>query len=183
MTKRIILVTGEPGVGKTTAILKVAEALKAEGYRIGGMISREVREGGIRVGFEIIDVKSSNRGWLAHVRQQFGPKLGKYRVNLNNLNRVGVSAILEAVKECDIIVIDEIGPMELFSEPFREAVLKALESNKLIIGVIHWRAKDKLVDRIKSMDVAEIFDLTIENRNDAPKVILEKAKNYLHGKA
>lgn len=105
--------------------------------------------------------------------------MGKYRVNLNDLNRVGVSAILNAIMECDIIVIDEIGPMELFSEPFREAVLKAVESNKLIIGVIHWRAKDKLVDKIKSMNDAEVFDLTLENRNDIPKVILKKAKNYL----
>ncbi|MEM2561752.1 MAG: NTPase [Candidatus Bathyarchaeia archaeon] len=179
VAKRILLVTGKPGSGKTTAILKVAEALKAEGYRIGGMISREVREEGTRVGFEIIDLNSYNRGLLAHIGQQIGPRLGKYRVNLNDLNRVGVSAILNAIMECDIIVIDEIGPMELFSEPFREAVLKAVESNKLIIGVIHWRAIDKLVDKIKSMNDAEVFDLTLENRNDIPKVILKKAKNYL----
>ncbi|MEM4473756.1 MAG: nucleoside-triphosphatase [Candidatus Bathyarchaeia archaeon] len=61
VAKRILLVTGKPGSGKTTAILKVAEALKAEGYRIGGMISREVREEGTRVGFEIIDLNSYNR--------------------------------------------------------------------------------------------------------------------------
>lgn len=182
MTKRILLVTGKPGLGKTTAILKVAEALKTEGYRIGGMISREVRKGGTRIGFEIIDLNSCNRGLLAHIEQQIGPKLGKYRVNLNDLNKVGVSAILDAIRECDIIVIDEIGPMELFSEPFREAVLKALESNKLIIGVIHWRAKDRLVDKIKSMNDAEVFDLTLENRDDIPRVMLEKAKNYLRGR-
>lgn len=124
--KRILLLTGSPGVGKSTTLLRAVEILKNRGYRVGGIITREVREKGSRVGFELIDLTSNRRGWLAHVKQKTGPRLGKYRVNLEDLNSIGVSAILEAVEKCDIIAVDEIGPMELFSEPFKEAVMKAV---------------------------------------------------------
>ncbi|MGB9756831.1 MAG: nucleoside-triphosphatase, partial [Candidatus Bathyarchaeales archaeon] len=130
MKKRVLLLTGSPGIGKTTVLLKVVEALKGKGYSVGGMISREVRSCGARVGFEILDLCSNRRGWLAHVNQKVGPQVGKYRVNLNDLDGVGAEAILKAVRECDVIAVDEIGPMELFSERFRVAVGKAFESGK-----------------------------------------------------
>ena len=62
---RVLLLTGAPGVGKTTVLTKTVDALKAKGINVGGMISREVREGGVRVGFEILDLSSGKRGWLA----------------------------------------------------------------------------------------------------------------------
>ncbi|MGB9756561.1 MAG: nucleoside-triphosphatase, partial [Candidatus Bathyarchaeales archaeon] len=77
--KRVLLLTGSPGIGKTTVLLKASTALKAKGYSVGGMISREVRLCGTRVGFEILDLKSGTRGWLAHVNQPTGPQVGKYR--------------------------------------------------------------------------------------------------------
>jgi len=106
--------------------MKTVDALKERGYTVGGMISREVREGGTRIGFEILDLASSRRRWLAHINQKTGPKVGKYRVNIEDLNTVGAQAIIEAVEKCELIVIDEIGPMELVSEKFKEAV-KILE--------------------------------------------------------
>ncbi|NWF97298.1 MAG: DUF2478 domain-containing protein [Candidatus Thorarchaeota archaeon] len=111
MNKRILLLTGNPGVGKTTVLLRVVEALKAKGYSVGGMISREVRSGGTRVGFEILDLASGRRGWLAHVNQPSGPQVGKYRVNLEDLNSIGAEAIANAVASSDVVAIDEIGPM------------------------------------------------------------------------
>ena len=72
LKKRILLITGSPGVGKTTLLLKVAEALKANGYGVGGMISRDVRTSGSRVGFEVTDLNSGNKGWLASVQQEIG---------------------------------------------------------------------------------------------------------------
>ena len=66
MNKRIFLLTGSPGVGKTTLLLKVVEALRAKGYSVGGMISREVRSCGTRIGFEILDLNTGKSGWLAH---------------------------------------------------------------------------------------------------------------------
>ncbi|MCX8177455.1 MAG: NTPase [Candidatus Bathyarchaeota archaeon] len=180
MQKRIFLLTGSPGVGKTTALLRVIDKLKAEGYSVGGMVSREVRQGGIRVGFEILDLTGNRRGWLAHISQNSGPQVGKYRVNLNDLEDVGVQAIMTAIKRCNIIVVDEIGPMELFSEKFRIAVKDAIESGKPLIGVVHWKAKDDLIKSIKGRNDVEILSLTFQNRDAVPNIVLEKLENFLN---
>jgi nucleoside-triphosphatase len=79
LQKRVLLLTGNPGVGKTTVLIKTVNALKAKGISVGGMISREAREGNVRVGFEIIDLTSNKHGWLAHVTQRTGPQVGKDR--------------------------------------------------------------------------------------------------------
>lgn len=180
MPKRILLITGSPGVGKTTLLLKVVEALKARGCSVGGMVSREVRLSGTRIGFEILDLAdNSRRGWLAHVQQKAGPQVGKYRVNLDDLNSVGVGAILRAVRECDVIAIDEIGPMELYSENFRYAVSEAVESGKLVVGVVHWKASNKMVDSVRKRGDAEIFNVTFENRNRLHKAIVSRAIEFL----
>lgn len=179
MKKRLLFITGSPGIGKTTVLLRTVEALKALGYSVGGMISREVREGGIRVGFEVFDLANNKTGWLAHVNQKVGPQVGKYRVNLEDLNRIGVYAILYAMENLDVTVIDEIGPMELYSEKFKEAVEKVVESDKLAVGTVHWKAKDRLIDAVKVREDAEIYRVTYENRENLYKTIIKKAVEFL----
>ncbi|HEY4674549.1 MAG TPA: NTPase [Candidatus Bathyarchaeia archaeon] len=174
MSKRILLLTGMPGVGKTTVLLKTVEDLKARGYSVGGMISREVRSGGNRVGFEILDLGSGRRGWLAHVNQPSGPQVGKYRVNLEDLNSIGAEAITSAITNNDVLAIDEIGPMELFSEKFREVVKKAVDSGKPVIGVVHWKARDRLIDEVKKREDAEIIEVTTKNRNELDRDIADR---------
>jgi nucleoside-triphosphatase len=166
-------------VGKTTILLKAAEYLKARGYSLGGMISREARSSGSRVGFEIVDLRSGKSGWLAHVDHETGPQVGKYRVNLNDLDDVGVKAILRAVSDCDVTVIDEIGPMELSSEKFREAVVKAVESRKLVVGIVHWKARDSLIDDIKKREDGQVYTVTYDNRQSLPEVLAATALIFL----
>jgi len=179
MKKRLLFLTGDPGVGKTTVLLRTVEALKARGYSVGGMISREVRTCGTRIGFEIFDLGSSRRGWLAHVSQKHGPQVAKYRVNLEDLDNIGAAAIVDAAEGFDIVAIDEIGPMELYSEKFKEAVKKAVESGKLVIGTVHWRAKNRLIDEIKARQDVEMYRVIYENRGNLHKVIIEKAVEFL----
>ncbi|HVP16497.1 MAG TPA: NTPase [candidate division Zixibacteria bacterium] len=183
MRKRVFLLTGSPGVGKTTVILRIVESLKAKGYNVGGMVSREVRAGRDRVGFEILNVNTGRKGWLAHVVQKEGPKVGRYRVNIGDLESIGVEAITSAVATSDVIVIDEIGPMELHSKKFREAVLKAAESLKLLVGVVHWKATDTLINIIKDRDDAEVHVVTVENRENLPVQVLGEAVVFLSGTA
>lgn len=171
----MLLLTGSPGVGKTTVLTKAVSILKEKGYGVGGMISREARENGVRVGFEIIDLSSEKRGWLAHVNQKTGPQVGKYRVNLEDLENIGAQAINYAVENCDVVAIDEVGPMELFSEKFKDATRRALESTKLVIAVVHGKAQDKLISDAKNMKEAETFTVTTENRDKLGKIIAEKA--------
>jgi nucleoside-triphosphatase len=179
LEKRVFLLTGSPGVGKTTVLLKVIESLKAKGYSVGGMISREVRSGGVRVGFEVLDLSNDRRGWLAHVNQPVGPQVGKYRVNLEDLNTIGVEAIVKAVDKCHVIAIDEIGPMELFSERFKEAVKRAVESGKVVVGVVHWKARDRLIEEAKARKDSEIITVTYENRDKLHVSVAGKAMESL----
>jgi len=165
LQKRILLLTGSSGVGKTTVLIKTVNALKAKGVNVGGMISREVREGNARVGFEIIDLTNGKHGWLAHADQKSGPQVGKYHVNLEDLENIGATAIEEAVEKCDVIVIDEIGPMELFLQKFKQTVKQALASGKLVLAVVHARAEHPLINETKQRDDMEIFTVSVANRN------------------
>ncbi len=179
LEKRVLILTGSPGVGKTTVLAKTVSGLKERNVLIGGMFTREVREGTKRVGFEIIDIISLKHGWLAHVNQQGGPQLGKYHVNLRNLESIGALAINVAAQKCDIIAVDEIGPMELFSIKFREAAQKALDGKKLVIAVVHWKAQDKLVLEAKNRADAETLTVTVENREMLHEVLVKKAIAFL----
>lgn len=177
--KRLVFITGLPGVGKTTVLLKAAEVLRGLGYKVGGMLSREVRENGTRVGFEIIDFATGRRGWLAHVKQPVGPQVSKYRVNLNDLNTIGASAIRNAEANAQIIIVDEIGPMELFSSAFKEAIIQVVNSNKPLLGTIHHRARDSLIDSIKTRDDAEIITVNHENRTHLHNLLIDKINQFL----
>lgn len=179
MEKRILILTGAPGVGKTTALARTVSALRGRGVSVGGMFSREVREGTTRIGFEVVDVASAKVGWLAHVEQQSGPRVGKYHVNLASLEMIGVHAITEASESCDVIAIDEIGPMELTSVKFKQTAQEALESNKLVIAVVHWKAQDALVLTAKSRKDSEVFTITTENRETIHEILFEKAVAFL----
>jgi nucleoside-triphosphatase len=179
MQKRVLLLTGNLGVGKTTVLTKTVNALKEKGYRVGGMISREARENGTRFGFEILDLNSGTTGWLAHVNQRTGPQVGKYRVNMEHLDLVGAKAIADALENCPVVAIDEIGPMELFSEKFKEATLKALDSSKPVVAVVHWKARDKLINEAKTREDSETFTVTQENRDKLPEIITQKTLHLL----
>jgi nucleoside-triphosphatase len=178
----LLLLTGNPGIGKTTVLLKIVEALRARGCNVGGMVSREVRSCETRVGFEILDLNGSKRGWLAHVNQQTGPRIGRYRVNLEALENLGVGAILKAVDNSDVVAIDEIGPMELLSSKFREAVRMITESEKPVVGVVHWKASDTVISELRKREDAELYLVTHENRGYLHEAIIEKAFEYLRNK-
>ncbi len=174
-----IFITGPPGLGKTTVIRMVMEVLEAEGFRAGGIYCPEVRDGGRRLGFEIIDVLSGARGLLSHVLQPTGPRIGKYRVNLEALSRIGVHAIDTAVETADYIVIDEVGPMELQGQSFQLAVLKALESAKPVIGILHWKMRHPIIDLIKARQDVKIYPLTKANRTTLHRILLSDVHEIL----
>jgi len=177
--KRLLLVTGRPGIGKTAVLLNAAEGLKTRDYCVGGMISKEVRREGKRVGFEVVDFRTGMRGWLAHVEQRVGPQVGKYKVNLGDLDSIGANAVLDASRNADVVIIDEIGPMELLSQAFRKAVNEALDSSKLVLAVIHQRAKDPIIESIKKRDDVFVATVDLANRNDLHNILIQNALQYL----
>jgi len=160
-------------------LIKTVNSLKAQGVTVGGMISREAREGNARVGFEIVDLTNDKRGWLAHVNQKSGPQVGKYRVNLQDLENIGAKAIVEAVEKCAVVAVDEIGPMELFSQRFKQAVKQALNSGKPVLAVVHAKARDPLINEAKQREDAEILTVTLANRDDLPEKLRKQALSVL----
>jgi len=171
---RSFFLTGRPGIGKTTVLLKIVKIIEEEGLKVGGIISREVRKGGSRIGFKLIDLNSGREGWLAHVKQPEGPRVGKYRVCMEDLESIGVEAILNAVEEADIIVIDEVGPMEMFSERFKKAVAKALNSEKIVLGTVHYRIKDSFAAKVKAKGEVKVIEVTIGNREALSENVVHK---------
>jgi len=129
---KTILLTGFPGCGKTTLIRRVLARLSIPA---GGFYTQEVRDSGIRVGFELVTLDGS-RGILAHVDNISTNRVGKYGVDLSALEDIGVGAIRVAIEEEYLVVIDEIGPMEIFSPAFRQVVIEALESETTVLGTI-----------------------------------------------
>jgi nucleoside-triphosphatase len=176
---RIVLLTGIPGVGKTTVLKKSVDALKAKGFMVGGMLSQEVRSGGSRVGFEILSVDDDKRGWLAHMSREQGPRVGKYRVDLDDLSRVGVAAIVKAAENCDAIVIDEVGPMEMYSDDFKQAVLKAIQSTKFVICTVHWHAKGFWLERLKKIEDVHLIEVTLDNREGLHELIVKDVTEFM----
>jgi nucleoside-triphosphatase len=169
-----VFLTGEPGCGKTTALKNTIQLLTNQGIKVGGMLSGEIREQGVRVGFSLEDILTHATGTLAHVNQKVGPRVGKYRVDLEDLASVGVTAIERAIHEADVIVVDELGPMELNSDSFVRTVQNALVAPKHLLGTIHKRAAHTLVVEIKSNPTFQIVEVTLENRGMIPTEVVEK---------
>jgi len=141
-----IAITGRPGVGKTTLIERV---LETTGLDAGGMLTREVRVCGRRVGFAVTDVATGANGVLAHVHRTHGPKVGRYTVDVESLERVGIAAIYTAIRDSDLVVIDEIAPMELRSPAFVPAVEAALASGKPLLISTHANADHPIAHRVR----------------------------------
>jgi len=171
---KIIFVTGPPRCGKTTILKKVVSLLQDSGFAVEGMVTTEIESNGKRLGFEVSNIRGNLKGTLARVDTVGKPRLGKYIINLNELDSIGVASIEEAVQRADVVVIDEVGPMELRSQAFRDAVQRAMNSGKSIIGTVHYIAQDPLILAIKARRDVEIIEVETENREDLAREIFER---------
>ncbi len=159
-----IAVTGSPGVGKSTLVQKAAAA---SGCRVGGVLARDKRFKDRRIGFELLDLASGATGMLADEAGS-GPQLGKYRVHPEELDGIGAQAVENALS-CDLIVVDEVGPMELSSRRFITAVEKALSSDKPMLVVLHEWSQHRLAKKIRG--TFKVITVTRENRDALVKGI------------
>lgn len=165
-----IAVTGSPGVGKSTLVAKVTSGTK---LRVGGVLARDRRYKDRRTGFELLDLSTGMVGILADESGD-GPQLGKYRVHLDDLDRIGAQAVENALN-CDLIIVDEVGPMELSSHKFILAVEKAIASPKPMLVVLHEWSNHRLAKKIRGS--FRVVTVTRENRDSLVEEIAQALKN------
>jgi nucleoside-triphosphatase len=147
---------------------------------VGGVLTREIRSHGEREGFRLIDVHTEESAILAGVTKIIGPRIGKYRVNLKALSELGAKALLTGAQTSDLVVCDEVGPMELLSPEFKKAIRSAiLEDSKPCICVVHKRFAEPLIEEIRSSKDSKEFEVTFENRNELPDQISGEILEYL----
>lgn len=143
-----IAITGAPGSGKSTLCKRLIEVLPT--VKIGGILTQDIREDRERVGFEIVDILTGERGVLAHRALPSGPCVGRYRVHLKDIECIAVPALERALREAQLIVIDEIAPMELCSSRFGEAVTRVLDSPKDLLVTFKERFEHPLIARVRA---------------------------------
>lgn len=162
-----IFLTGRAGSGKSTVLLETVKLLKNKNIKVGGIITPEIREGGKRVGFYVKDVFSQKMEVFASVDFKIGPKLGKYGIDINAFDKIALPAIDLAIENCDVIVVDEIGRMEFFSENFKKKIFALVLLDKPLIAVLH----RNFVNQFKQF--GEIIEVTPKNREGLPKELVK----------
>lgn len=157
----VLLITGRPGVGKTTLIRRVAEAL---GDRAGGFYTEEIRGPQGRLGFRLVTL-DGQAAIFAHVEwaARSPYRVGRYGVDVAALDRLGVAAIRQAMAEKEIVLVDEIGKMELFSQAFREALEAIVASPRPLIATIT-QSPHPWADAFKRRPGVTLWALTPANR-------------------
>jgi nucleoside-triphosphatase len=138
---------------------------------VGGFYTEEIREGGKRTGFMLTDL-DGRQGVLAHVRFRGGPRISKYGVDLTVLDSIGVDSMKCALEQKDLIIIDEIGPMEILSDHFRKAVLEILDRDVLVLGTIVMRRTD-FTEAVKTHPNVQVIEITRANHDQVVAQILE----------
>ncbi len=154
-----LLLTGKPGIGKTTLIKRII--YETSNIEFAGFYTQEIRKGGKRIGFQLIWVPENFEEILAGIDLDSRFRVGKYRVNRTVMDKV--ASRIKRLQNIDILVIDEIGPMELFSREFEDVVIDSLRDEKqAVIGTIQKKLLYKLVEwGVK--DRVMVKELTREN--------------------
>ncbi|MFQ5908731.1 MAG: NTPase [Thermoplasmata archaeon] len=172
VTSLKIGITGLPNAGKTYALLKVIEMLEDAGGQVGGMVTEPIFKDGRRQGFWVTDWVTKEREVLASPEIQSKVMVGPHGVDIEALNGIGVAAVRRATEGADIVVVDEVGKMEMESEEFVEAVKDALDSEKPVILTLHKKSRNPLLQDIRRRDDVRILEVTPVNRNLLPYKIV-----------
>ena len=168
--KSVYLLTGRPGTGKTSLIKQALAGMKG---KAGGFYTEEIRTRGVREGFRLVTLDGQTT-ILAHIDIRSPYRVSKYGVDVDSLDQIGVSALRQAAEQCALVVIDEIGKMELFSADFREAIGQIIGSGKRVLGTIMLNP-NPFADAIKRQPQVKLIIVTRDNHEP----VLAELKEWL----
>lgn len=168
-----IFITGAPSSGKTTIIKKVISKLTLPAT---GFYTEEEKIDGKRRGF-ILKTLDGKSGYLGHENIRSEYSVRRFGVSIENIDSIAVPSIYPDGNK--IIIIDEIGKMECFSEKFQSAALKALDSENVVIGTVTLGGTD-FIHSVKSRNDIKIIEVTPETRDKLPGIILNKIHELMN---
>ena len=174
MHKKNILITGLPGIGKTTLIRNIAQGLKD--LRPAGFVTGEIREGGIRKGFELVSLVGK-RGMLAHVDLRSSSRVGRYGVDIPGFEGFLATIPLHDTA-IDLIIIDEIGKMECFSDTFTSMVRTFLDSGKAVIASVALKGSG-FIQEVKGRADVTLIEITPKNRDALLREITQMVRQIV----
>lgn len=166
---RRILLEGRPGIGKTTVARSLVGLVRDAGVAVAGFTTEEIRERGRRVGFAI-ETASGERGMLAHISLPGPPRVGKYGVDLAAFERLALPA-LEGPGS--VVVVDELGKMELASDGFRAAVERLFAAERPVVATVH-AYRHPVTDRLKARRDVELIEVTESTRDALPEKLARR---------
>jgi nucleoside-triphosphatase len=166
-----LLLEGRPGIGKTTVARRLVELLRKDDVPLRGFTTEEIRVAGRRLGFEVETVLG-RRAVLAHVELPGPPRVGKYGVDLSAFEEL-VLPVLRTPKIGGVVLIDELGKMELASAGFREAVTALLDREVSMVATVHVY-RHPYTEALKARRDVEVLRVDARNRDELPERLLER---------
>ena len=166
---RNILFTGLPGCGKSTIIEKIVQRINRPST---GFFTGEIRDRGRRVGFSITTL-GGQHGILAHIDFKSTIRVGRYGVNIQDIDKIAVPSMLPE-NDHVILVVDEIGKMECFSGLFRQTLMKILDLTNTVVGSISLKG-DAFIGAIKKRPDTLLIAVSEKNRNYLVDEFLSKS--------
>jgi nucleoside-triphosphatase len=158
-----VLLEGRPGAGKTTVVRGLVGLLQSAGVALAGITTEELRVAGERVGFAVEDM-SGRRAVLAHVDLPGPPNIGRYGIDLAGFEPIAVPALAGSG---DVLVLDELGPMELCSPAFRAAAERVFDTDRIVVATVQVRPHP-LTTALKVRPDIELITVTGRNRDRLP---------------
>ena len=164
---RNLLLTGPPGVGKTTVLAEVARQLG--GRKLGGFLTEEIRPERRRLGFALVPFRGKRRT-MAHRDLASPHRVGSYGVDVAMIDEIA-EAVLDPGADAEIFLIDEIGKMECFSSRFVAAIARLLDDPRPLVVTVARRGPG-LIAEVKRRSDVELWQVTTENRRRLPNAVM-----------
>jgi len=160
-----IFITGKPGCGKSTLVSELIELVAKKEITYCGILTPEIRKNGLRIGFKIIALPNKEEEILASTELRY-PKISRYGVNVEGIDKI-VDIVKRNFNKANIVFIDEIGKMEMFSEKFKEFLFEVLESDEKVVTTLNLA----LLKEFK--EYGKVFWLTRDNYEDVKQSLLK----------
>ncbi len=178
--RKAYLLTGKPRIGKTSVIKRLVRAF-GEAY-CGGFYTEEIHEEensqDKRLGFRLVTLDGQH-GVLAHVSSESPLRIGRYGINLACLEEIGLAALEKAKDAKKLVVADELGPMQAYSEPFKSMIMDILTQAYPFLASIALEAHPWL-DAVKQQDRVELYEVTLQNQEEILSAITKGLRSDLN---